>query len=304
MSNIKYPETFEQCFNKFMNHVEKLNISPKTKYGYSQGVRKCTQLLLGKRMKILPYSVGDKEITFLKDVAFENLEIRTKRWYLCMYNKFMLFFDNLTMQKMGLSWPHDRRVHVDWLTADDARKLVNYPMNLDQQMAIHLELCMGLRRVEVIRLKVSNIYQDHIDVRGKGRYGGKWRSIPYSKDIPYIIERYNKKRNALIREVKLINPAVIVPGELFIYRKGKELYSYGEKGSGFDAAYIHTVRDEIGFHFSNHTLRRTFGRTLWKNKVEIEKIAEIMGHESIDVTMKYIGVNMDDMSDAMNQLEF
>lgn len=304
MSNIKYSLTEQQCFDRFMRYVEKLNISDKTKYGYSQGVRKCTELLKAQGMNTHPMSVKAREVDYLKDVAFEHLAIRTKRWYLCMYNQYLLYYDNMTMQKMGLSWPHDKRVHVDWLAPEEARTLVTYPMYLDEQMAIHLELCMGLRRVEVIRLKVCNIYKDHIDVRGKGRYGGKWRSVPYSNSLPEILERFLKKRNALIREVKAVNPNVVVPGELFIYRKGNALFSYKEKGSGFDAKFIHPVRDELGFHFSNHTLRRTFGRTLWKNGVEIEKIAEIMGHESIDVTMKYIGVNMDDMQGAMQQLKF
>ena len=60
----------------------------------------------------------------------------------------------------------------------------------------------------------------------------------------------------------------------------------------------------MGMKYGNHTLRRTFGRQLWKSKVPIETISKILGHESISVTLLYIGVNNDDMSKAVRDLSF
>ena len=51
--------------------------------------------------------------------------------------------------------------------------------------------------------------------------------------------------------------------------------------------------------FFNHTLRRTFGRTMYRSGVEVATISKMMGHESIDQTLKYIGVGLDDMSSAI-----
>lgn len=302
----RFPTTEEDCLKLFMKSVESRQISEKTKYGYEMGSRHCMDKLREQGMQTLPYLVGQKEINYLVYTAFENLAVRTKRWYLCMFNKFMLFFGNDTMQRMGLSWPHDRRVHVDWLTPEQARKLLEYPMTLEQQVAIHLELCLGMRRVEVIRLRVQDIHPTYLDVRGKGRHGGKWRTIPFPEGTYDLLQRMIAQRNAKIREVRKRHPNVQIPDNLFLAfnRRKTIIEPLKEKGTGFDAAYIVPVRESIGFHFSNHTLRRTFGRQLWKNRVEIEKIAEIMGHESIDQTMKYIGVNMDDMSTAMSRLRY
>ena len=44
------------------------------------------------------------------------------------------------------------------------------------------------------------------------------------------------------------------------------------------------------FDFSNHTLRRTFGRKQWKLGTPIETISEVLGHESVDVTKNYLGL--------------
>jgi integrase len=45
-------------------------------------------------------------------------------------------------------------------------------------------------------------------------------------------------------------------------------------------------------------LRRTGGRLMWLAGVPIETIASIMGHESTDMTLQYIGVNLTDQTKA------
>lgn len=38
---------------------------------------------------------------------------------------------------------------------------------------------------------------------------------------------------------------------------------------------------------------------MYRSGVEVATISKMMGHESIDQTLKYIGVGLDDMSSAM-----
>ncbi len=54
--------------------------------------------------------------------------------------------------------------------------------------------------------------------------------------------------------------------------------------------------------FTNHTLRRTFGRTCWLSGVPLETIKELLGHEDTKTTIIYLGLNMDDRSGAMDQV--
>jgi len=62
------------------------------------------------------------------------------------------------------------------------------------------------------------------------------------------------------------------------------------------------VAKRTNLKFTNHTLRRTYGRTLWLVGIPIESIAKLMGHEDTKTTILYLGLNMDDMSDAMQRL--
>jgi site-specific recombinase XerD len=52
----------------------------------------------------------------------------------------------------------------------------------------------------------------------------------------------------------------------------------------------------------NHALRSTFGKTLWRNGVPIEKVSELMGHEDTRTTPRYLALSQDDMADAMRVL--
>ena len=86
---------------------------------------------------------------------------------------------------------------------------------------------------------------------------------------------------------------------LIIYLKGRKLKVYDQiKGAGI-TKQLKELSNRCGIPFSNHTLRRTFGRELFRSGVPVEVIATIYGHTSTSVTMKYLGLNMDDMTDAM-----
>lgn len=94
------------------------------------------------------------------------------------------------------------------------------------------------------------------------------------------------------------------PEELVVWRKADRLRPYSEEGYGLDKVVTLPLSESSGIHFSNHTLRRTFGRTLYRAGVPVATIAKILGHESTEVTLRYIGVDMDDMRDAMRRLRY
>lgn len=92
---------------------------------------------------------------------------------------------------------------------------------------------------------------------------------------------------------------------LFIYERGGRLYAYQK--TALDNL-VKGLAVRTGIEFSNHTLRRTYGRTLWEaNKrfpgmCPIETIAELTGHRDVRTTVLYLGINLADMADAMGTL--
>ena len=142
--------------------------------------------------------------------------------------------------------------------------------------------------------------------QGKGRGGGKPRMVPISSQFTEILPSFRAYRRGIILEAiaRKGGAAIEVPDNLYLNIQGKKLCRYSEHGVGFDKAYVLPVREKMGFDYGNHTLRRTFGRQLWKNGVEIETIAKILGHENTKTTLEYIGANLDDMKFAISRLSF
>ena len=86
---------------------------------------------------------------------------------------------------------------------------------------------------------------------------------------------------------------------LLVYLRNGRLHQYEEiKGRAIDD-HIKQLSERTGIEFSNHTLRRTFGRELYRSGVDITVIATIFGHSSTTQTLKYLGLELDDMAKAM-----
>ncbi|HPD08928.1 MAG TPA: site-specific integrase, partial [Methanomassiliicoccales archaeon] len=64
---------------------------------------------------------------------------------------------------------------------------------------------------------------------------------------------------------------------------------------------LDNLSKRIGVKFSNHDLRRTFGRRMFRSGVPIEEISSILGHEEIKTTLKYLGLEHDDLTHAMKK---
>ena len=294
----------DDSLSRFLKHIRKMDISPKTKYAYDQSVTRCIEMLCSANMTTDPKRIGVKEITYLRDVAMADLTTKTKVYYFSFFNSYLEYHGNRTIANMHIHWPSDKRVRADWLSPEDAKTLLNAPLTLGQQLVVSLELCMGLRRVEVIRLTTDKIHPDRIDVRGKGRAGGKWRTVPLAEHTKIILTRYLEYRERQVSEYLKEHPGAEIPKEVFLHTKQGAIQPYSEHGVGFDYKFVLPVREKTGLKYGNHTLRRTFGRQLWKSNVPIETISRILGHESTTITMLYIGVNDDDMSAAIRDLSF
>lgn len=246
-----------------------------------------------------PWDITEEDVKWLLDDYIKrNLTVSTRRGYISALRTWTEYYDNDVVRRMKIRWPADMRPNVDWITQAQAKELLAIPKTPAQDFVVHCELCLGMRRVEILRLRPDSFRGSHVEILGKGSQGGKPRSMPYHRDTDRVVDRYLRYRKALIETVRMQRPSAVVPESLMIWARGSKLHEYGVKGSGIDEM-LKPLGEEIGVRFSNHTLRRTFGRTMYRSGVEVATISKMMGHESIDQTLKYIGVDLDDMNSAM-----
>lgn len=242
------------------------------------------------------------ETTLRELVAYirKHYAVSTQKDYMIALKRMCEINDNFVFNKYRVTYPTDTRPNVDWLSFEQATQLLDlWKMPVDE-MIVTLMLLHGLRRVEVIRLNLQDIHleEGYIDIRGKGRSGGKLRRIPMHPDFIRSYNRWMEDRNDMLKHTE--GPQ---PDNLLVYLRGKKLRKYEEiKGRAINDR-IQQLSERIGFDFSSHTLRRTFGRELYRSGVDIVVIATIYGHASTTQTIKYLGLDLDDMNDAMSRFK-
>ena len=298
-------EEFAHQSDKWVKKMSKERLSTRTIHFYRETMHAVAIILDTKQRPYMPKDIRAEDVRILLDhLAAEGYAVQTRKGYLTTLRKWVKDGGGKTDGWPKARLPADLRPKVDWLTAEQASRLLRTEMTLLQSAVINLELRQGLRHVEVIRLRHSDIdYETHLlTVIGKGPIGGKIRRIPMVPATEAALKVWQDLRQIWVQEGRERYPSSFQdPETVIVWRKAGRLYSYSEEGYGLDKVVTLPLNKQLEFHFSNHTLRRTFGRALYRAEVPVATIAKILGHESTEVTLRYIGVDIDDMRNAMNK---
>ena len=273
--------------------------SPRSIRFYREQSRIAMDHLQGINPDADPRTLSEDDLRALVLFFRSRFTVSTQRNYLAGLRKLCEFCDNDVFSRMHIIYQTDTRPNVDWLSYTDALHLLSVPMPPLESLVVCLELEHGLRRVEVIRLRTEDVHlQDgYLTVRGKGRIGGKLRNVPFHPDFRSIYNRWMKERKQIIRRTTEGRT-----DRVLCYAQGGKLRQYEELKGGAIDNRLHKVSKTTGIQFSNHTLRRTFGRELFRSGVDIVVIANILGHVSTVQTMKYLGLDLEDMTAAMSKM--
>ncbi len=148
-----------------------------------------------------------------------------------------------------------------------------------------LLLSAGLRREEIISLEIGHIQQRDgrwviVDLIGKRK---RIRSVPIPGWAKSVIDFW-------------ITAAGITEGRLFraVDKAGRLT---GEKLSAQAVYLVVTDRaKKIGLELAPHDVRRTFAKLAHKGRVPIEQIQLALGHDSIQTTERYLGIQQDPLN--------
>lgn len=177
--------------------------------------------------------------------------------------------------------PNVVAVNRRWLRRDQLAAMLKEVRNSPKErecLPVFLAGTNGLRLGEIVRLKVGECRMDLADptltVLGKGRRGGKWRTVGMSP---------------LAWEVLLPT----VQGR----RSSDRVYPFAYRTGDMD---IRNVGRRVGIpSVSAHDLRRTFGRLYWEDTKDLVGLQHIYGHESIEMTAYYIGHDLTQMATGL-----
>ncbi len=287
-----------EAVEKFIETKRKKKRSEHTIKGYSWIIGKVSRELREAGYDPHPKRWTEKSVDFLlDDVCSESKPGVTRREF-SILNAYLKVNGSSIIEDMDIEWQEDGRINVHWLSLNDARR-IEQEANGFERLVVHLELHIGLRRIEVSRLNVSDIQLGYFNILGKGRRGGKWRQNPFDMETNAELAYFFELRDMEIMKAKAKNPAVVISDNLLIYERGGNLHPF--KRSTVDNM-LKRIQERTGIKFSNHVLRRQFAKELHISGVPITRISELLGHKDEQTTRLYIGIDMDLKADAMNQV--
>ena len=175
----------------------------------------------------------------------------------------------------------------NWLTQEQAQQLLETPntktlKGLRDRAILAVFLGAALRRTELTQLEIEHIQQREgrwviVDIIGKR---GKVRTVPIAPWVKYAIDTWTAA-------------AHITQGTIFRrMKKGGQLTDDTMTPQAVYNLVLH-YSELAGLDVKPHDLRRTSAKLARNGGSPLEQIALVLGHESLEVTQRYLGVELD-----------
>jgi integrase/recombinase XerC len=133
----------------------------------------------------------------------------------------------------------------------------------DERVIIYLFYTLGVRISELISLKLEDISDKWVSVKGKG---GKIRQIPVLDELHTLIDE-------------------------FVDRSGAQVYLFEKNGKAMSENQlrylVNKIFKKIGIKASPHQLRHSFASTLLNSGARVNDVSELLGHSSLTTTQIY-----------------
>ncbi|MBA7489820.1 Tyrosine recombinase XerC [subsurface metagenome] len=150
----------------------------------------------------------------------------------------------------------------------------------------------GLRIGDILSLKLADVkdrkgnLKDNLDI--KEQKTGKTRKVFFNKQIKEALNYYLRKTGIFDLDQYLFTNEKTKGNKPISRIRAWQLIQAWCRKVG--------IADKVG----GHTLRKTFGYHLRKQGVSIERISNLLNHQNIKVTFRYIGINDDENKEVIN----
>ena len=171
------------------------------------------------------------------------------------------------------------------ISAKDIKKLFEVTLNLKYNLMLKLCYGMGLRVSEIINIKIADIDSENMQVfieRAKGK-----------KD------RYANLPESILQQLR----------EYYKANKPKKYLFEGQYGNQYSIRSVQKVfkdamqKARINKAVGIHGLRHSFATHLLDNGTDIKFIQELLGHNDIKTTLRYIHVTRQSLKNVKSPLD-
>ena len=191
----------------------------------------------------------------------------------------------------GISQVEEVKPAPKWLDKNEQYALLRAVQQGNKPRDVALVTLMintGLRVSEVAQLRVGDVdtspRKGAVTVRG-GK-GGKFRTVPLNVDARKTIQAYLEERPK---------------------KEGREPLFVGQRGEALQSPGIYYLINRYAYgarleDVTPHTLRHTFGKNLVDSGVSLDRVAQLLGHESVDTTRIYTTPSEQDLQREVEKI--
>lgn len=200
---------------------------------------------------------------------------------------------------------NNQRQEVEILSEEEIKTIKEYIKNTDMELLILLDLATGLRQGELLALDWENIDLDKQILEVK-------RTV---KEV-YVYDSETEKHIETMYQIpktpnsfrKVSIPSSIIT-KLEKVKNKKGLLFYDKNGQPLRAKNVADKWKKILKncniqHKKFHAIRHTYASMLLKNGVDIETVAELMGHTAVSITQIYLHSSKDQKQNAVDKINY
>lgn len=149
----------------------------------------------------------------------------------------------------------------------------------------------GLRIGDILPLKVKDVTAgNYIDIIEQKT--GKQKRFPINKTLRREIDKYIKDKQ-------------LKPWD-YLFESQKKCTEPGKEGQkkpiSREQAWkiLNKAAKQFGIHhIGTHSMRKSFGYHMYQKTQDIAMLMEMFNHSSLDITLRYIGINQERIDDAV-----
>ncbi len=234
-----------------------------------------------KAIKKINYSQIRSWIVSLVEADITNRSINRKISSLNTYYKFLLKVGDIKQNPLAKHKALKTSKKVQIPFSEQEIKMVLDDLNFDDsfeglrdKLIIELFYSTGIRRIELVELKISSIDIHNKTVKVLGKRN-KERIVPLLNSVKETLKNYLEERNRLL--------AIEDTGHLLLTKKGVKIYEtlvYRIINDYFSQASSKVKK-------SPHILRHSFATHLLNQGADLNAVKELLGHTSLAATQVY-----------------
>ena len=267
-------------------------LAPISRYQYLRVARRYLQWQFGRKAAVWKRARPDDSWRYAARLQRAGYDPRSLNTELCILRQFLRFVHvrgacSPLLAKAVPSFSERGRLPRSDVTSEaERRKFLNSfdrhtPAGTrDYAMAVCM-LDLGLRCIEVVRLRLGNIDWDRATLTVPPAKGGRGRVLPLPRHVASALRGYVRVRPTTGHEILFVGIVTLV---------GRPVTN-GTVSSAMERAYR---RGGINRH-GTHRLRHSFATRLLRGGANMKEIADLLGHRLLKTTNRYTHADPHDL---------